>query len=293
MNPYSIEKKDDQFLIREFSSGNVVWSVSPEPGPIVSYGPGPDNMVWFMNARGDMLSYDVVTQRQVGFTPYKKLPEASPPPPTHGVKIRTMSSGSAGSWFGGRPKLPQSLDWPNSGAHSYLFVGQIDCSQLPSDLWGGIGPRTGWLAIFASHHEALDAKALYFSDLGRERQPPANILQENMMFDRIGQAPPYAVVGFVDEADSAGAMQAGENEVGKFGRRKSVEVARMDIEPTYYTSGYPGGDPDLAVLLDIPTSDYFGWQWGDVNNLTLLIRRQALQNNDFSTIICELSEDTE
>src|SRR4051812_31900952 len=45
------------------------------------------------------------------------------------------------SWLGGLPQMPSEVKWPRDKERSPLhFVAQVCCSDLPDDLWGGIGP---------------------------------------------------------------------------------------------------------------------------------------------------------
>lgn len=295
MNWFRIEKEGELFLFREISTGNIFWRLNPEAGRIISYLPGEGNVAWLMNDQGDTMVYDVVAQQQTSFYPAKKLAPQVPPPQSFGVKV-VVNSGKSASWFGGRPKLPKHIEWPRSGDHSYLFIGQIDCTELPSAIWGGIGPRSGWLAIFASHHERLDAKVIHFSDPGQKNVRPEDVFNENMMYERIGEEPPCASVEFVKWNEVPDKPVANIKGGMIFGRKKSQsetsqDIARIDIEPAYYTSGYPGGDSKLAAFMEVPTNEFFGWQWGDVDNLMILIGRQALAQNDFSDLRCELTSD--
>jgi hypothetical protein len=60
------------------------------------------------------------------------------------------------SWLGGLPMLPDNVQWPMAattdhperGRTPLHFVAQVACSDLPRELWGGLGPRTGWLLLF-------------------------------------------------------------------------------------------------------------------------------------------------
>ena len=55
----------------------------------------------------------------------------------------------ARSWLGGLPRLPEDVAWPRSEAGAPLqFVAQVCCADLPKGMWGGIGPRDGWLLLF-------------------------------------------------------------------------------------------------------------------------------------------------
>ena len=93
------------------------------------------------------------------------------------------------SWFGGCPMMPEDVPWPTSPSAEfpddgdvYLhFVAQIACADLPAELWGGLGPRRGWLLLF------LDAQSpwiddppsalqvIHIKDLGPERKPPEGL----------------------------------------------------------------------------------------------------------------------
>lgn len=75
-----------------------------------------------------------------------------------------------GSWMGGYPKLPDPFQWPSRGGQPYQFLCQINCASLPRELWGGLGPRSGWLAFFTALAGPIGAKVIYAADLGPERR---------------------------------------------------------------------------------------------------------------------------
>lgn len=80
--------------------------------------------------------------------------DESPEPVRASVSIRLVpqipqrDAISTRSWLGGRPSLPVGMDWPRVDGVSADFLGQIACADLPADLWGGLGPRHGSLALF-------------------------------------------------------------------------------------------------------------------------------------------------
>lgn len=86
------------------------------------------------------------------------------------------------SWLGGLPKMPAGTAWPHVKPKKPLhFVAQLDCAGLPPELWGGLGPRTGWLLLFADI-EAIDeqrkrpiARVIHVPELGPEAEPPAGL----------------------------------------------------------------------------------------------------------------------
>lgn len=92
------------------------------------------------------------------------------------------------SWLGGLPMLPEGVEWPlgvnpeNRGAGEVPlhFIAQVCCADLPTELWGGLGPREGWLLLFvngnSSDHDDMGTwRVLHVPELGEERQPPVGI----------------------------------------------------------------------------------------------------------------------
>lgn len=75
------------------------------------------------------------------------------------------------SWIGGRPRLPDTIEWPRIDGREGDFVAQIACSDLPPALWNGLGPRTGWLAFF-TNPDSGDAAALHLASDGPPRNAP-------------------------------------------------------------------------------------------------------------------------
>ena len=94
-----------------------------------------------------------------------------------------------GSWIGGLPMMPASVEWPLGSTIDYPargrtplhFVAQIACADLPPDLWGGYGPRAGWLILFINAQEngvdegSETIRVLHIAELGSERVPPPGI----------------------------------------------------------------------------------------------------------------------
>ena len=95
---------------------------------------------------------------------------------------------SSRSWLGGLPSMPNEVDWPigvnpeepNLGPIPLHFIAQICCADLPPETWGGLGPREGWMLLFANEQTYLNedgqsARIIYTKELGQERSPPAGI----------------------------------------------------------------------------------------------------------------------
>ena len=92
--------------------------------------------------------------------------------------------GAPRSWIGGLPMMPADLEWPRIdnpdrpelGPVPAHFVCQVAMADLPANLWGGHGPRTGWMLLFAESNSSEGRyRILYSPELGSERQPPGDI----------------------------------------------------------------------------------------------------------------------
>jgi uncharacterized protein YwqG len=116
------------------------------------------------------------------------------------------------SWLGGLPMMPDHVEWPRSistehpekGERPLHFVAQIACADLPAELWGGLGPRRGWLLLFIDPNqggpEGPDAfRVLYVGKLGAERKPPADL---GPVHDGVYTGPRYDYCRTIDEVPS-------------------------------------------------------------------------------------------
>jgi hypothetical protein len=69
------------------------------------------------------------------------------------------------AWIGGGARLPAGMDWPTIDGSAMQLLAQLDCAKLPPGLWNGLGPRTGWLAIFLDP-DSFRAKILHVDRAG-------------------------------------------------------------------------------------------------------------------------------
>ena len=74
------------------------------------------------------------------------------------------------------------MPWPcMDGGAPLQFVAQVCCADLPKEMWGGIGPREGWLLLFVECYsmegESRDGnvQVLHLRELGPEREPPEDM----------------------------------------------------------------------------------------------------------------------
>ncbi|MET1415947.1 DUF1963 domain-containing protein [Roseibium sp. HPY-6] len=113
------------------------------------------------------------------------------------------------SWFGGLPMMPENVPWPTSisrdqpqkGEFPLHFLAQLSCADLPEDLWGGLGPRSGWLLFFFDPNSCEPEsggegyRVIYTKTLGVERQAPADL---GPVYDGTYSGPQYRHLEGVD-----------------------------------------------------------------------------------------------
>jgi uncharacterized protein YwqG len=126
-------------------------------------------------------------------SPLISKPAAETPPLTETISVVLRKQvpprdALPSSWLGGLPMLPADVEWPygvnpeykDKGEVPLHFIAQINCAELPAELWGGLGPREGWLLLFVNGNTCFADdrgawRVLHIMTLGEERQPPADI----------------------------------------------------------------------------------------------------------------------
>ncbi|WGW05158.1 DUF1963 domain-containing protein [Tropicibacter oceani] len=108
--------------------------------------------------------------------------DVSPPPPaapltdfrTGRIRLQVaLPQRQTRSWIGGGPSLPEAMDWPMIDGRPASFYAQIALGDLPQGIWGGIGPRDGWLIFFGADDPGARAIVLHSPERGVDRVPPA------------------------------------------------------------------------------------------------------------------------
>jgi hypothetical protein len=153
----------------------------------------------------------------------------------------------ARSWLGGLPMMPKFTKWPRDAEGAPLhFVAQIDCADLPVELWNGLGPRKGWLLLFVEtlklEDEASDGsvQVIHTKNLGSEREPPKDApTVRHTMSDYIDYTKPNIRPG-----------------VPKLWRKWPVDLVVQKYELDVDNNAL-NGPPDIPAtrLYDAPVSD--------------------------------------
>jgi uncharacterized protein YwqG len=84
---------------------------------------------------------------------------------------------SPDGWFGGGARLPPGSRWPELDGTPLQLLAQVNCAALPSDLWDGLGPRHGWLAIFIEPIE-YTVQVMHFAEVA-ELTPGPELRPDN------------------------------------------------------------------------------------------------------------------
>jgi len=82
------------------------------------------------------------------------------------------------SWLGGRPRMPATMPWPEIEGTPCDFFAQIALADLPAELWHGLGPREGWLALFL-HPTSPRGHLLQIPELGPARDAPNPLTEKD------------------------------------------------------------------------------------------------------------------
>lgn len=94
-------------------------------------------------------------------------------------QVPILSKDEARSWLGGNPRAPAGMQWPrNSKGVPLQFLAQVACEDFPEALWYGLGPRSGWLLLFANvsaqDQTSLkeEVQVVLVDTIGPEIEPP-------------------------------------------------------------------------------------------------------------------------
>lgn len=175
----------------------------------------------------------------------------------------------ARSWIGGLPMMPEDVEWPVGPTTDYPergqtplhFVAQIACADLPPELWGGLGPRTGWLLLFLNGQDwdVMDnskaIRVLHIPELGPERTPPPGIMP---VHDEMYTGPNY---GFVrSQEDIPATWRRWPVDLVPIPNR-AIEGSRVpSVIPENFASVLYGGAPEKDGRARPPFIAPFTWR---------------------------------
>jgi hypothetical protein len=229
------------------------------------------------------------------------------------VVLRPQESGvhatESRSWFGGMPQMPAELPWPEGPSGKMVFIAQICCADFPSMLWGGIGPRTGWLLLFL---DALPvggepySRVLHITELGPARHEGSDI-DVSMTWSANRTASPLSEPIFrhvpVELVKSTqGPLNKGASEYSMGGlpvqgwhepdHMTTSAYARPELRLQWanempYLKINPAADQEV-LLFELISDKHIGWIWGDVNHAVIRMPRGDLVTTRFDRAKLEI-----
>lgn len=146
------------------------------------------------------------------------------------------------SWLGGRPRLDPGAAWPQIREVPGQFIAQIACADLPADIWDGLGPRRGSLALFI-HPRDGDAALVHVQEAGDPVDPPHPLDPGGSFFAphgglRFGDLMPFARAAFPEWPVDLVAVRPGDPDP-----RDAVEGVDDGPGHRLYRLGYDVADP--------------------------------------------------
>jgi hypothetical protein len=149
------------------------------------------------------------------------------------------------SWFGGKPRLPKNIGWPERKGTPLHFACQINLSRLPAGTWSGVGPREGWLAVFL-HPETHHPQVLHVRGELEERDGPGQMVAEwartNAYYAARTDLLPRWPVRIDERRDALSSTVDASGRYGPLFKDEKPDLANAAIHPFDKTT--------LAVLLD-------------------------------------------
>lgn len=85
------------------------------------------------------------------------------------------------SWIGGLPEMPDDIEWPVKDGKAALFLAQIAMEDLPKNIFGGIGPKNGWLLFFVAPSDWGGVQVIHIEQRGAPRAYPNGASIENYL----------------------------------------------------------------------------------------------------------------
>lgn len=163
-----------------------------------------------------------------------------------------ISGQNSSGWFGGAPRLPDDVPWPDIEGEPLRFVCQIDLSALPTNIWSGLGPRKGWLAVFL-HRERMTPKVLHVDGMLKKRQGPGQA-DADWYWPRLPLQPhlpewPFMMTGHVGDLPPPSGWRKGK--APNFPDPQDTES--RDLSDAAY---HPFNEATLEALIDA-LADYF------------------------------------
>ncbi|GHA48720.1 hypothetical protein GCM10008927_12310 [Amylibacter ulvae] len=165
------------------------------------------------------------------------------------------------SWFGGHPYLPDEANWPVAPNDHMHFLAQINCADIHPHVWGGAGPRKGWLVVFLTESWPPTPLILYTQTLGKPRSAPTPSDKMQQWFE------PKMETGLVYQPVSPRwPVQFGVHTMGM--------DDPFDWQEDNAITGPARPDPRTAIPFDIQQPHFRPFDWASTLHVLKFIKTQ-------------------
>lgn len=221
--------------------------------------------------------------------------------PAVAIRLGTNKGAALQSRFGGQPMVPSGFSWPLHPQGHYLFVGQINCAELPdgparpADL-----PTSGLLSLFYGFDED-DAifwadenylKAYYWPDTNdfHEVQAPPRWVTDSveLQFENCIDIPRHEELrnDWPLDFDAFSDWLAALEDNGDLPLDYLLGCPSWDslaYDPTPNLTDYPSSS-HWRSLLTLQSHEALHWCWQDGARLMAFIEDEKLRAKDFGRI---------
>lgn len=211
--------------------------------------------------------------------------------PAVGLRTRSFEAEDAIAGtcrVGGEPDLPKDLPWPHGEEGPLLFVLQVNLAAVaPYDL-EGLLPSEGVLSLFTDRY-VDDLRVLFFApDEVLERRAWAPTVCGPFVACGVDVLPELHVPHeshVVDEIPLTSDEHSEYWDHVWLAWRDTLRPGSAGEAGIHQMLGYPLGDGELGVgrevLFGFDSDDRAGMEWGDVQCVWVMIRREALTHRDW------------
>ncbi|MBX9625129.1 MAG: DUF1963 domain-containing protein [Gemmataceae bacterium] len=202
------------------------------------------------------------------------------------------------SKFGGRPDLPDDVDWPADDEGDPLaLLAQYNLADLAGSVAGRDLPPAGLISIFAAAVEGDapepdDARVLYLPDtaaLARRRHPAeldsiSRFASRRLLFGETLMLPDNHSPWWAD-------IGLGDDERAWDAYRELIDTLALGHRVLGYPmpiQSDPLGGRSVRHLLTVDSDDDMGWTWGDGGSLYFTIGEADLRAGRLGRARCEM-----
>lgn len=192
------------------------------------------------------------------------------------IKLYPSEQPTNFGWLGGNPFLPSDVSWPELDGQNCRFISQFDCSKFPPNLWGGLGPRDGWLSVFGGYKDDyMEFVILHNTEKGNEVKPlsaPSNYVGEDSFTDFV--APKTHLMAEIANDDKN--YYEDKTLMGVIGGRPEETYPSLSVM-----------DPLNVLVLELKSSSHMSW--GGTYSLALTVPRTFLSDGNFNKTVSDIS----